>query len=227
MITTNKNNKEIIDWLTANNIPYLQDIEINKKSWLKAGGTAEVLIQPEIVEDAIKTIKYFVYYKIDYYPVGNLSNTLFRDGLIKTPLINLKNFKIPIIKKNNTNENNFSFKVSSGLSLFKFVTFLHNSCNLTGQEGLIGIPGTIGGAIYTNASSYGSCISDYLTKLEFIDHEGNMIILDKDKLKFGWRYSIFHEMKKFLILYVYFNFPKQNIETNEIIQKKYSKNKRS
>ena len=67
--------------------------------------------------------------------------------------------------------------------------FLQNHFSLSGQEGLIGIPGTIGGAIYTNASSYSSCISDYLTKLEYINSKGEIIVLEKEKLQFKWRYS--------------------------------------
>ena len=40
--------------------------------------------------------------------------------------------------------------------------YVVNNFKISGLEGMIGIPGTIGGAMLTNASSYGSCISDYL-----------------------------------------------------------------
>ena len=91
--------------------------------------------------------------KIDFYPVGNLSNTLIRDGQIYTPIINLKNIKEPIVKLDD-NENYILLKVSSGLSIFKFVSYISNNLHISGLEGMIGIPGTIGGAMLTNASSY-------------------------------------------------------------------------
>ena len=214
-----KNNNSIIDWLNNNNISHTPNFEIKKKSWLKAGGIAEVCIHPENAEDISKIIKYLKSEESDFYPVGNITNTLFRDGLIKTPLINLKKIKNPI-KLENENLNHFSIKVSSGLTIFKYVTYLQKNFNFSGQEGLIGIPGTIGGAIFTNASSYGSCISDFLTKVEFIDHNGIVNILSKDETKFGWRTSIFHKMSKFLILNVYFNFPKSNVKNFDEIEKK-------
>lgn len=223
MLTSNINNNKLINWLIENKITYSTNIELKKRSWLKAGGIVELFIQPENIEDTIKLIRFFIKQKIKYYPIGNISNTLFRDGLIKTPLINLKNIKDAIIQINNDDKENLNFKASSGLTLFKYVNFLQNNFLLSGQEGLIGIPGTIGGAIYTNASSYSSCISDYLTKLEYINDKGEIIVLEKEKLQFKWRYSIFHEKKNFLILQVYFNFPVKNIENKEIIQNKVIK----
>ena len=217
-----KKNNSIIEWLKSNNISYISNFDIKKKSWLKAGGTAELVIYPNKIDDAIKTVKYFIDENINFYPIGNFSNTIFRDGLIETPLINLKNINDPILELKNENKENLYFKVSSGLSLFKYVNFIQNLYKITGQEGLIGIPGTVGGAIYTNASSYGSCISDFLIKIEFIDKDGNLVILNKNEILFGWRKSIFHGMEKFLILNVYFSFPKKNVESEKQINNKIS-----
>ena len=218
-----KNNNYLTNWLKNNNISYTLNFELKKKSWLKAGGTAEVCINPESAEDTIKVIKFLINEQINFYPIGNLSNTLFRDGIIKTPLINLKRLKSPINKIDEQNMNSLKFKVSSGLTIFKFVTYLQKNYSLSGLEGLIGIPGTIGGAIYTNASSYGSCISDYLFKIEFIDKNGDIKVIKKKEIKFGWRKSIFQEIKNFLILNVYFEFPKSNIRNSIEIDKKVEK----
>ena len=93
-----KNNNYLTSWLKNNNISHTLNFEIKKKSWLKTGGTAEVYINPESVEDTIKVIKFLINEQIDFYPIGNLSNTLFRDGIIKTPLVNLKRLKNQINK---------------------------------------------------------------------------------------------------------------------------------
>jgi len=223
LLTSNTKNKKIINWLVENKIPYSTNIELGKKSWLKAGGIAEFFIQPESIEDTVKLIRFLINQNINYYPVGNISNTLFRDGVIKTPLINLKNIKNTIIKIDNRNREILTFKASAGMTLFKYVNYLQSNFFLSGQEGLIGIPGTIGGAIYTNASSYNSSISDYIVKLEYINDKGEVITLKKEEIQFGWRYSIFHEKKNFLILQVYFNFPLKKTENKEFFDEKVMK----
>ena len=61
-----------------------------------------------------------------------------------------------VINKNNV-------WVSCGVQIPKFVDFLRKN-NLSGAEGLIGIPATIGGAIFNNAGAFGYSISDRLLK---------------------------------------------------------------
>ena len=84
---------------------------------------------------------------------------------------------------------------------------------------MIGIPGTIGGAMLTNASSYDSCISEFLFKLDYINENGEIITLKKKEIRFGWRSSIFQELKRFIITEVYFKFPKDNMKNFDQIKK--------
>jgi UDP-N-acetylmuramate dehydrogenase len=198
-------NKEIIFWLIKNFILFTENYDLKKKSWIKCGGLVELLIEPESIEDLKKILFYLNNNKIEFYPIGNLSNTLFRDGIIKTPFISLKKIK------NNFNfqlSNNYlHLRISAGVSIFKYVNLIQEKFNISGQEGLVGIPGTIGAAVITNASSYESCISDYIDQVKYIDKECNILTLSKNECLFGWRYSIFQEKKNFLIHEIKFIFP--------------------
>jgi len=89
--------------------------------------------------------------------------------------------------------------------------------NLNGIEGLIGIPGTIGAAIYGNSGSGNYCISDYLESVWTIDYNGIFNSYYKENLQFGRRYSIFQD-KKEIILDAIFKFNKQGIN-QDIINK--------
>ena len=84
---------QIIYWLIKNFILFTQNFDLKKKSWIKSGGLVELLIEPESIEDLKKILFYFKNNKIEFYPIGNLSNTLFRDGVIKTPFISLKKIR--------------------------------------------------------------------------------------------------------------------------------------
>ena len=84
---------------------------------------------------------------------------------------------------------------------------------------MIGIPGTIGGAMLTNASSYDSCISEFLFKLDYINENCEIITLKKKEIRFGWRSSIFQKLKGFIITEVYFKFPKDNVKSFDQIKR--------
>ena len=134
-----KNNSDLVKWLDLNNVSYEINYDLKKKSWLKCGGIANLFITPDTFKKTENLAKY-LNEKIDFYPVGNLSNTLIRDGQIYTPIINLKNIKEPLVKLDD-NENYVLLKVSSGLSIFKFVSYISNNLHISGLEGMIGIPG--------------------------------------------------------------------------------------
>ena len=71
---------------------------------------------------------------------------------------------------------------------------LHNS--LKGFEGLEGIPGTVGAAIFMNAGAYGSEIKDTLSSVDVILKNGEIKNYKKDDLNLSYRNSIFRTSKK-------------------------------
>ena len=151
----------------------------------------KLFIEPDNIKKTENLGKYLAEENIFYYPIGNLSNTLIRDGDIYSPIINLRKIVDPIIELNNDDQGMISVKVSSGLNNFKFVMYVVNNLKISGLEGMIGIPGTIGGAMITNASSYDSCISDHLYKVNYVNEKGSIISILKNDINFGWRNSIF------------------------------------
>ena len=105
--------------------------------------------------------------------------------------------------------------VQSGVSIPIFSKFVVEK-GYSGTEGLFGIPGTIGGGIYMNASSFNCCITDFIRKVKFIDKTNKIFIQNKNKLNFSWRHSNF-QRDKGLILGAYFFFPKKkNIKIEEL-----------
>ena len=62
-----------------------------------------------------------------------------------------------------------------------------------------GIPGLIGGAIYNNAGALNKEIKDTIIDVSYINTDGKIITLCKDELRFGYRYSLFHELKGIII----------------------------
>ena len=72
-----------------------------------------------------------------------------------------------------------------GISIFKFVSFISQKLKISGLEGLVGIPGTLGGGIYMNASSYDSYISQYLKEIKYVNFDCEEIIIKKEMLNWN------------------------------------------
>ena len=84
---------------------------------------------------------------------------------------------------------NFEIKVGSSVFLPKLSRFFKDNL-LSNGEFLIGIPGTVGGAIKMNAGAYGWEFSELLKDLRCFDLETFEIeILKKEELEFSYRKS--------------------------------------
>ena len=201
----NINPQKLINWLKDNSIHYEENLEIKYRSWIKAGGIIKFYINPDSKEQCQKLILYFSQNNSEFYVLGNMSNIIIRDGSIYTPIINLS-------KLNNIEDsisNGFlKLKIGCGVSIPRFAKFVINK-GYSGTEGLLGIPGSLGGGIYMNSSSYESYISKYLIGVNVIDKKGKSFYLSNSELNFSWRKSILHETK-FIACSCEFAFPKKN-----------------
>jgi len=162
------------------------DYSLKAHSTIAIGGEASVWLVPSSIEELKEAKSFLEDAGVEVFIIGAGSNILIPDKHLNTAFIKL------------------------GLGIFKEITFDHqtvtvgsgvllsrllSSCcrkGLKGMEGLVGIPGTLGGALVMNAS-YESAISDPLSKVLVLDDEGRMEWLDKGDIKFGYRSSSFKE----------------------------------
>jgi UDP-N-acetylmuramate dehydrogenase len=139
---------------------YRINVSLADTSWFRVGGKAEVLFKPLDLGD----LSYFLQNKgrhIDIHILGLASNVIIRDKGIKGVVIRLgRNFTGIDIDKD-------IVTVGCAVTDYNLASFLGEN-NLSGLEFLIGIPGSIGGAIAINAGCYGSEISDHLIDVEAV-----------------------------------------------------------
>ncbi len=223
MIVNSGSKKKLIDFLNGTNIKFEIDFDLKRKSWLKAGGIFELYIEPSEYSQIIELVNFFNQNNLDFYVVGNLSNIIFRDGKIKTPIINIKNYNKITLEEFSQK---YKINVNCGISIFKFVTYISQKLKISGLEGLVGIPGSLGGGIYMNASSYDSYISKYLKEIKYINFDANEITIKKEDAKLQWRSSIFHNYKNTIILNALFEFPKNNVTDIDIINRNINRVKK-
>lgn len=167
-----------------------KDISLSTLTTYKTGGIAKLVVYPNNINNLKQMLKLIHKYNIKYFILGKGSNTLFSD----------KEFNGVIIKLDKLN--NFKIKqteiyVESGMILSKLVQASVKN-ELTGLEFAIGIPGTIGGAIYMNAGAYGNNMSNIVKSVIVLNEKFQIKEIPLEKIKFDYRYSIFQDNKNLI-----------------------------
>ena len=167
-----------------------KDISLSTLTTYKTGGIAKLVVYPNNINNLKQMLKLIHKYNIKYFILWKGSNTLFSD----------KEFNGVIIKLDKLN--NFKIKqteiyVESGMILNKLVQASVKN-ELTGLEFAIGIPGTIGGAIYMNAGAYGNNMSNIVKSVIVLNEKFQIKEIPLEKLKFDYRYSIFQDNKNLI-----------------------------
>ena len=119
----------------------------------------------------------------EYFILGKGSNVAFSDKDYEGNVINPDFNEISFIK------NLGEVKVGSSVFLPDIARFYKDK-NLINAEFLIGIPGSVGGAVKMNAGAYGWEFSDILSSVEVYNLVTKKIeTLDKDDINFSYRSS--------------------------------------
>lgn len=202
-------NKFIL-WLQSKGIEYQRDVSISRISQIKAGGRFLAIVKPYTETLLFDVMDYLSKCLMPYKIIGNLSNILFPDGDIRTVAISSKGLTTIEIDADGF------VQVGAGVMLPAMAKKLVDA-GFKGFAGLIGIPATIGGAVFMNAGSYGDTISDYLERVRCVDLQGRVHDLDKSELAFSWRHSAFHDqLKGWAIVSVCFRLDKGDVDQERL-----------
>ncbi len=150
---------------------------------LRIGGIAEYLIIPDDTLTLKNLIDLLREEKRGYLLIGNGTNLLIKDSGVDEVVINLKRLQKHQVVKDEDDE--ICYFAQAGVSLQSLVRDSIDK-GLTGMEGLVGIPGTIGGALFGNAGAYGYEIMDIVDRVTIM-RDGLLRIVKKEELDYGYR----------------------------------------
>ena len=209
--------KEEISSLVNSKI--LFDEPLKKHTTFGVGGLASIFIYPSSIDDLKKILKYSFKNNIKIFFMGSGSNMLISDNGFNGIVICLrKSFK------NFDYNDSFETIAGTGVMLGQMVRTLSKN-SVKGLESLIGVPGTLGGALIMNAGAYGSEISNYLVSIKCITLEGNEKIYMKEDLEFSYRYS--NIPKNEVVVEAKFQFQTGDINEIKINKDKASQSRRN
>src|SRR4029434_3783943 len=129
-------------------IPFERGRKFAELTSLRVGGAIDWVLSPQTEAQAAALIHGLAEHAIAGRPLGSGSNVLADDGEHHYAIVSLKQLKAnPVFEGNRVS-------VSAGYSLPRLCVDAARQ-GLSGIEGLNGIPGTVGGALWMNAGAYG------------------------------------------------------------------------
>jgi UDP-N-acetylmuramate dehydrogenase len=165
---------------------------LEKFTTFKIGGRAKYFFTAKNKDSFIQALNWAVKNSLPSFVLGGGSNLLIADAGFNGLVIKNEN------KKYKTKGNRIF--AGSGTPLAVLLKDAVKN-RLTGLEWSVGIPGTVGGAIFGNAGAFGESIGDCLAEVEVFDAKNKkIIILKNEDCKFSYRRSIFKKNKNLIII---------------------------
>lgn len=152
---------------------------------LRVGGAIDWVIAPQTEAEAAAIVYELDKAGIGWRPLGSGSNVLADDADHHYVVLNLSNMKGEVHIDGDL------VSVSAGYSLPRLCIDVARA-GLAGIEGLGGIPGTVGGALWMNAGAYGNEIGK-VTEMVRVAREGKVVEIPGESIEWNYRHTSFRE----------------------------------
>ena len=165
---------------------FSKNCNLSSYTTIKVGGVAEYLAEPRSIEEFSNLIKWANLNELKCQIIGAGSNLLINDIFIKGLVICTKKLKSFTIEPYSG-----IIEAEAGVMLPTLSNYLAKN-RLQGGEWAIGIPGTLGGAIYMNAGTGNLSLAKNIISVKVINNKTNeKLEIEKKDIKFEYRYSSF------------------------------------
>lgn len=181
-----------------------QNEPLAKHTYFKLGGPADLLYEAKTREELLTAVQSAILYKIPYLVIGGGSNILVADigfrGLVvknKTSGIQLKGFAGGV-EKGRLDLKEAIVLADSGVPANLLIRYTLDQ-GLAGLEDMLGLPGTVGGAVYNNSHHLDKLFGEHILEVEAVSTEGKIKKYTQKDLQFSYDYSIFHKTKEIIL----------------------------
>ena len=159
---------------------------MSKHTTFKIGGPADFLVFPASADEISGVIIIAKEYNIPVSIFGNGSNILVRDKGIKGLVLKFGSDMSYIRHSEAT------VTIGAGAILADVSNYAAQQ-GLGGMEFAIGIPGSIGGAVFMNAGAYAGEMCQVVSAAIGVCTDGSVKRFEQSEIAFGYRHSAFHD----------------------------------
>lgn len=165
-----------------------QDEPLASHTWLHVGGPAEYFAEPRDVDQLAALVRRCRDDELPVRILGGGSNVLVRDEGVPGVTIRLADPGFADIERHGRR-----LTAGGGAKLGHLISAAARE-GLAGLEALVGIPGTIGGALHGNAGSRGGDVGQWTTRATVMTAAGEIVERPRDELVFAYRQSSLDEL---------------------------------
>ena len=167
------------------------------QTYAKIGGKAEVYLELSQRKTIIEVVAFCKKNNIKLTILGGASNVIVSDKGISGLVLHLKNNSFNDLKQTTQNDKHL-IRAGAGL---KTSLLVKKTVDLgyTGLEFFLGVPGSVGGAIFNNAHYLEHLISDYVYQVEVVTQTGEVKTLNNKECEFGYDSSRFQSSNEVIL----------------------------
>jgi UDP-N-acetylmuramate dehydrogenase len=160
-----------------------RNVSLAPHTGLRVGGPAEYLLRPRSRDELALLVKTCTSQRIPVRVLGGGCNVLVRDEGVRGVVVRLNEPAFTELSVSGP-----CVKAGGGAPLADLIAFASRH-GLGGLEVLVGIPGTVGGAVRGNAGDRTGEIGQFVRSVEVMNENGETDVQDRDELRFGPRWS--------------------------------------
>jgi UDP-N-acetylmuramate dehydrogenase len=179
------------------------DEPMSRHTTIGVGGAARFIVAPRNMAQVAELVRFARSAGLDYIVVGKGSNLIVRDGGYDGMVMKLG----PHLSKVRLNRRTV---LAEGGASFSRLARNVTRQGRTGLEFAVGIPGTVGGAVFMNAGAFGGEVGDVLLRVKLVDADGNERVMSANEIEFGYRTTSIE--RNSIILSATFNCPPGDVD---------------
>lgn len=159
---------------------------------MKTGGVADKIIEVTTQSQMIDVVKTCKAQRKRYFILGGGSNTLFTDSGFRGVII------LNRMKAYSVDPTSLQLTAESGCPMNLLVNHV-SRLGLSGIEWYLGLPGTLGGAIYNNSHFKDHLIADVIDTVTILDETNHIATLPVTQIEAAYDYSRFQHTSEVIL----------------------------
>jgi UDP-N-acetylmuramate dehydrogenase len=169
---------------------------LSQHTYFKIGGPAEMFITVKTNEELEQLISFCHQQNIPVTILGGGSNVIVTDQGVAGVVLNLATNQVKIIS---TNPDQSAIIYSD--AGIKTALFVRQTIDLgfQGLENFLGVPGTLGGAIYNNSHYLQDLIGSYITRVLILNEQQQLVWLAQNECAFAYDQSRFQATQEIIL----------------------------